>query len=94
MNVFLQLHFTLTMVLRAPTMDSLTCLMIKNAMMQLNTPNRSIARPTTKKRDLGETTTKGVLYMIQEICILIYTPPEEVTLIHAIFARKVISNFQ
>ena len=73
----------------ATTVDSLTCLLVKNVLMQGFTPNCSIARLTINIRDLCNPNTKGILYMIQEKCISIFTPPEVIKRIpYAVFTKQ------
>ena len=81
-------------MLHAPTVGWWTCLLQKNALMQLVTPSLSIARQIGGPLQTTQLTIRDVSYMIMGTCISIRIPPEEgVSRTLLAFARKVIRNF-
>ena len=93
---FFQNSFTLTAVSHAPTVGSLTCLLHKNVLEQLVTPDCLIARLDISLSSLGAPNLRDVSYLMRDPCISIRTPPEApLFTFHApVFALKVIRNFE
>lgn len=70
----------------------MTCMMPKNALMLWHTRRLSIVMPITNSRGHGRIILKGVLYMMQVICISIHIPLELRILELEVFARVVIND--
>ena len=92
MTPFLQYSFTLTTVLHAPIVGSVTCL-LKIVLVQLVTPLLSIVELAIGVRGLGVGTLRDVTYMIREQCISIRIPPKAFPALSLAFAVKVIRTF-
>ena len=89
---YLQRWYTLKKVLHALPAGSKTCLLIKNVLLQLTTPYRSMSMLDMLQAGLGLSTLKVVTYGTMDIYISIGTPPEVMTLIHEAYATKVITK--
>ena len=89
---YLQRWYTLKKVLHALPAGSKTCLLIKNVLLQLTTPYRSMSMLDMLQAGLGLSTLKVVTFGTMDIYISIGTPPEVMTLIHEAYATKVITK--
>ena len=85
----MQRWYTLKKVLHALPAGSKTCQLIKNVLLQLITPNRSMSMLDMLQVDLGLFTLKGVTYGTMDIYISIGTLPDIMTLMHEAYATKV-----
>ena len=90
---YLQRWYTLKEGLHVLPAGSKTCLLHKNVLLLLITPNRSMSMLDMLQASLRLSTQRDVTYMMMEICISIGTPSEVMTVIyHEAYATKVITK--